>query len=725
MCLGDLEALSAGNMTQYHSADFSAATDGAHPDLCSLAATLITQKTGLTQLDEFYQMCMIGHRLEYPSQFTSEIEAELLRRGVEFSGSTKPSSVPETIDIDADSDELDSSADPIRIENKRFIVEQASGQLMGSPLSFVGLNLINAAITIASHEDYIEKDGWSGASGDLWADFFSCHDLRIARQKGSRAKLLKAFDQLPVRFNGDDTAGLTNDEHYKIWSRITAAGGMKPSVGKNFRHSAFVQMNSETYVPYRSHLFGEIVAWDYQPFLNQRFLVGGCRSKPVGGSVDSSFTVSSLLGESPLNDAGAKARALLRGFDKSDHRMLFNMLRSSRAGSYVAESYDLKVSLWTPKCLGGLGLPEFSGVPMLITSEQLAYSTLRALEIMGRSQEDLEVELDRRTGLPNKAYLQTSQCESQNILRQVPTERVDLSREAWLDVFPIDHPRGAAEFYAFRDEIIEEVQKSGGYLESVGALTPDLTQIWAEAMADKIAHYFGVGRGRGIMSEDDEFKVPLRDLPEVYTSLDARDLQKTSEEIAHDYHVGNYTKELRNSIRSEFDLSLSDYWTMLHRSYEDLRIAGLHTWSLSRLRNFKDECVDIVFSQCDPNLNFRPTVLCSELERYTDDEYDLWESQQEHLVVGCEPIDEERPSPISGSMVAASFGSNKIKFFFSGCNSQPVTLPCASDEDMSQWVSKKKLSGRSRNLLANSCKASAWWQGLHGWSVDPVVGESV
>jgi hypothetical protein len=89
---------------------------------------------------------------------------------------------------------------------------QQNGQLMGSPVSFPILCLINAALTRYAKEI---RDG--------------------------RKYPLK---ELALLINGDDVGFVTDQLGYDIWKKITRMGGLQFSLGKNFTSPDFLVLNS-------------------------------------------------------------------------------------------------------------------------------------------------------------------------------------------------------------------------------------------------------------------------------------------------------------------------------------------------------------------------------------------------------------------------------------------------------------------------------------------------
>ena len=122
---------------------------------------------------------------------------------------------------------------------------QIWGQLMGSPVSFPVLCIINLAATRLSFE--------------------------IAHNR-----LFNLVD-LPMVVNGDDVLFRAKDpQHYQIWKQITAECGLKFSLGKNYTSQRFMVINSELYRVTRSYGVKRM------PQLNVRLLYGGTRSSASG-----------------------------------------------------------------------------------------------------------------------------------------------------------------------------------------------------------------------------------------------------------------------------------------------------------------------------------------------------------------------------------------------------------------------------------------------------------
>lgn len=96
------------------------------------------------------------------------------------------------------------------------VVQQTTGQLMGSPLSFPILcaaNMLGYCIT------WFEYHGW-------WPK----------------------LNDIPCLINGDDILFKANQAFYDIWQRVIAKIGFKLSVGKSYFSKSFCTVNSKLYV---------------------------------------------------------------------------------------------------------------------------------------------------------------------------------------------------------------------------------------------------------------------------------------------------------------------------------------------------------------------------------------------------------------------------------------------------------------------------------------------
>jgi hypothetical protein len=137
-------------------------------------------------------------------------------------------------------------------------IVQSHGQLMGSPLSFPILCIINAAIGRRAFELAYKKR-------------FS-------------------LNACPMLINGDDFVARGSPEFYRIWSWLISEVGWEESVGKSFFSHEFAQMNSQTRRPtWVSHhdgtafcFFGDAIAYfNYGYASGMKKTISECNETPV------------------------------------------------------------------------------------------------------------------------------------------------------------------------------------------------------------------------------------------------------------------------------------------------------------------------------------------------------------------------------------------------------------------------------------------------------------
>jgi len=187
---------------------------------------------------------------------------------------------------------------------------QRWGQLMGSPVSFPILCLINAALS-------------------RYAAF---PHLRLR--------------DCPMLINGDDIVFRSSESSYLRWLEQTKLGGLTSSVGKTYISDKFLCMNSTFYthsadfsVLFDNKLFNEI------PTLNLALLFGLKKSGNEVGVVDDGE-------ERGACDLGACCTKLVEPWSICEKNLLIR--------SFLAENrhkFPQYVPWFLPKSYGGLGLP--------------------------------------------------------------------------------------------------------------------------------------------------------------------------------------------------------------------------------------------------------------------------------------------------------------------------------------------------------------------------------
>jgi hypothetical protein len=192
-------------------------------------------------------------------------------------------------------------------------VQQSTGQLMGSVLSFPILCMINLV------------GYWMAIN--RWLD---AHQL----------PLIYDPKDLPVLINGDDILFMSDPELYSYWKEEIMNLNLKLSIGKNYYHRSVLTVNSEMY----TYTFLE--GFVRVPYLNVGLLTGQSkisgREKAATAPVEDYYNLT-------IGGAINKARAHRRFI----HYHKAEIIRQTDSGRY---------SLFAPRVLGGLGFKKVPGV---------------------------------------------------------------------------------------------------------------------------------------------------------------------------------------------------------------------------------------------------------------------------------------------------------------------------------------------------------------------------
>jgi hypothetical protein len=209
---------------------------------------------------------------------------------------------------------------------------QQWGQLMGSPISFPILCIVNAAASLAALDRPFNKT-------------------------------------TQMKVNGDDIAFICNKEEYELWKYYTRDAGLEFSVGKNYVSTEFLLMNSELRrppsgktemreVPYDlityiagerhvtpcSHQEADWAPWKLEGFVNQSILFKLVKKGQRAGQPKSVCwpELSSLSEE------------LYRGIDEKFHIRLHTIFRKTYEKEW--ELLPPGCFPYAPKCIGGAGI---------------------------------------------------------------------------------------------------------------------------------------------------------------------------------------------------------------------------------------------------------------------------------------------------------------------------------------------------------------------------------
>jgi hypothetical protein len=209
-------------------------------------------------------------------------------------------------------------------------VEQSWGQLMGSPMSFPILCIINAAASLVAMDEHLHK----------------CTRMRV---------------------NGDDIGFIANESTYATWKYTTQVCGLEFSLGKNYISRDFLIMNSELRRPTDGMIHTEKVVgqifdpdtelwyekvvdeekprpWKLEGFLNQSILYGTVKKGlQAGQKKDLIWT-----------DLESLSHEALRGIpEKQQLRVHRTFIKAQKP---VIETVPFGCNLYIPRSLGGAGV---------------------------------------------------------------------------------------------------------------------------------------------------------------------------------------------------------------------------------------------------------------------------------------------------------------------------------------------------------------------------------
>lgn len=197
-------------------------------------------------------------------------------------------------------------------------VFQRNGQLMGSPLSFPILCMVNLLAYKLSMEEYMEE------------------------------KL--TFEELPVLVNGDDILFPTNYSHYEIWKKWITEVGFELSIGKNYIHDEFLSINSQGFrYDYITETFSQI------SYLNTGLLTG-----------QSKLSERSALDMLPIGDWYNKVLS-----NCVNQRVAHNLFLFYHQERIAKLTFNGMLNLFISKQLGGMGFINYANIDVKYTDFQL------------------------------------------------------------------------------------------------------------------------------------------------------------------------------------------------------------------------------------------------------------------------------------------------------------------------------------------------------------------
>jgi hypothetical protein len=236
-----------------------------------------------------------------------------------FSARENVLSHDELLNLDMGDEDLDVELSPLQESlDDSDVHEQIWGQLMGSPVSFPILCIVNYAVT----RHVMER---------------------------AYGKTITLLDEA-LKVNGDDVLFTLPPADYQLWCSNVSAAGLSPSIGKNYVSRRYAVINSTIFDCGELWDVGPLRPVKRLPILYMNLL------KMDDISTSRRKDIDLFIGDSMRRggDLESRLRSLIDGF----HQPLRDELLT-RAFRYARPVLDVlpAVSWFLPRCLGGLGLP--------------------------------------------------------------------------------------------------------------------------------------------------------------------------------------------------------------------------------------------------------------------------------------------------------------------------------------------------------------------------------
>jgi len=284
------------------SGDYKSATDLIHPQLSMRAATSIADTCNFPAVfKKVFVEGLVGAELQVTLDGASDSQGTLLTKG--------------------------------------SYVKQTWGQLMGSPLSFPILCIINAAV----NRWFLEL---------------------CSREEGGKGEIM-LLSRTPMLINGDDIVGRIKTRYYDLWKKVVGWCGLVPSIGKNYLDRSFVVINSSMY-DYHVDVMG-LPCFSETPYINLGLM------HPTNEVGRSGADTDHLSLDSNVWDLGTISHKLCKGFSLEQSERLMSHFMGDPYVKSKLKTVPHSISYFVSKALGGLGIKATRRD--LLTKEQLGYYT--------------------------------------------------------------------------------------------------------------------------------------------------------------------------------------------------------------------------------------------------------------------------------------------------------------------------------------------------------------
>jgi hypothetical protein len=225
-------------------------------------------------------------------------------------------------------------------------IKQNWGQLMGSPLSFPILCIVNAAINRYFFE-LVQRD-----------------QLQKKRLPAPDRIVKRRLVDVPMLINGDDLLMRLPDGYYDAWKSFVLVAGLTPSVGKNYVSKSFVIINS-TLFQQNDSMLGQS-NFQEEPYINSGLL------HPVVNSRNSLSNDHFSL-DPQVWDLGQVSHRLVKGFSPEVQDRMMSIYIGDPTVRGLLGGINGGISYYASKTLGGVGLKATRGG--LLSPEQQGYYT--------------------------------------------------------------------------------------------------------------------------------------------------------------------------------------------------------------------------------------------------------------------------------------------------------------------------------------------------------------
>lgn len=245
------------------------------------------------------------------------------------------------------------------------IGQQTWGQLMGSPLSFPILCIINAAVNRYFYELMLREDELEGKC------IYSLYRDQIIGRVLNNDKPIVNIKSVPMLINGDDVLLKCQKRFYDDWKEMVKSAGLVPSIGKNYVSERFVIINSTLYRRVEDMIGGH---FQEEPYINLGLLHPQREFMPDGMAAEVTLDESH-------KDLGQISSKLVKGFSPEVQDHLISIFLSDPEVKRKLQKVKKGVSYFVSPALGGVGI--YTNFRDVLSNQQIGYYT-RLAEDVGR-----------------------------------------------------------------------------------------------------------------------------------------------------------------------------------------------------------------------------------------------------------------------------------------------------------------------------------------------------